>query len=97
MSKVTGTSTGANNGANGQVTTTGSSAQLVAARPTRRYIVIRNNDATNSAFVGFGVVSSANGFQIKPTDPPLVLYTTAQINCIQGAGAVVLSFVEIYD
>lgn len=48
-----------------QATSTGTAATLVIARSTRRSVLIRNTDTTNSIWVGPATVTTANGFLIK--------------------------------
>lgn len=54
-------------GANSQKTVTNASAQLVAANPSRAYLLIQNNDATGIVYVAFGAEATvANGVRIAP-------------------------------
>jgi hypothetical protein len=90
------TQPGAANIANGQVTAGSASGPAVAARATRRSVLIRNTDTSNSAYVGTGAVSAANGFLLKAGES-ITIETTAAINCIRAAADVVLAFMEVYD
>lgn len=56
---------GAANLASSQATSTGTAATLVAARATRRSVLIRNTDSANSVWVGPATVTTSNGFLIK--------------------------------
>jgi hypothetical protein len=49
-------------------TVTNASATLKAAKPTRRYLLIQNNNATGSIFVRFdgAAATTANGIKIEP-------------------------------
>jgi hypothetical protein len=87
---------GAPNYANGQVTAGVASGVLVALRATRRYVSIRNQDATHSVYVGAGTVSSANGFLLKAGEL-ITLNTTAAINCIRDDADVAVGYIEVYD
>lgn len=88
--------TAAPNYANGQVTAGAASGVLVAARATRRSVVIRNQDAANSAYIGAGAVTSGNGLLLKAGES-ISIDTTAAINCIRATDNVVLGFMETYD
>ena len=48
-------------------TVTNASAQLLAAKPGRRYLLIQNRDAAGSIFVSFGkAATTANGVRVVP-------------------------------
>lgn len=87
---------GAPSFANNQVTAGAVSAQVVAARATRRAVLIRNTDAANSAYVGGGTVTSANGFLLKASES-ITIETTAAVNAIRATADVLLAYVETYD
>lgn len=55
-------------GSNVQKTVTSASAQLVAAKANRKYLLIQNNDAAGIIYVTFGGVAAttANGVKIPP-------------------------------
>lgn len=96
LTAISGKLTGAANYANSQVTAGVASAQLVAARATRRSVLIRNTDATNSAYIGAGTVTSGNGFLLKAGES-VSIDTTAAINCIRDTADVALAVFETYD
>lgn len=87
---------GAPSFANNQVTAGVASAQVVAARATRRAVLIRNTDAANSAYVGTGVVTSGNGFLLKAGES-ISIETTAAVNAIRATADVLLAYLETYD
>lgn len=88
--------TGAASIAIGQVTAGVASGVLVASRATRRTVVIRNQDAANSAYIGTGTVTSGNGFLLK-TGESVAIETIAALNCIRDSADVALAFIEVYD
>lgn len=71
--------------ATAQSNVTNSAATLIAARDTRKRVVIINRQAA-AIFVGPATVSTANGVQIDP-GASLTLYTTALIQGITAAGS----------
>ena len=82
--------------ANGQVTAGSASGQLVPARETRRSVLIRNLDSSNSAYIGRATVTSSNGMLLKAGESVSV-DTTAAINCIRATSDVALAYLETYD
>lgn len=89
-------SSGAPYFANGQITAGAASGQLVPARETRRSVLIRNLDSSNSAYIGRATVTSSNGMLLKAGESVSV-DTTAAINCIRATSDVVLAYLETYD
>lgn len=84
--------------ATGQVVITSTAATFLAARDTRKRVVIRNNSSTD-CWVGPATVTTANGFRIE-VGYSLTLYTTALIQAIIGAGLTMtgdVDYVEEYD
>lgn len=71
--------------ASAQTNVTNSAATLIAARDTRKRVVIVNRQAA-AIFVGPATVSTSNGFQIDP-GASLTLYTTALIQGITAAAS----------
>lgn len=71
--------------ATAQSNVTNSAATLIAARDTRKRVVIINRQAA-AIFVGPATVSTANGVQIDP-GASLTLYTTALVQGITAAGS----------
>lgn len=96
LTTVSAKLTGAPNIAIGQVTAGAASDVLAAARATRRTIVVRNHDASVSAYIGTGTVTSGNGFLLKAGES-IAIETIAALNCIRDTTDAVLGFVEIYD
>lgn len=90
------TSGGAPNIAVNRVTAGVASGVLVAARATRRSVLVRNTDEDNSAYIGTGVVTSGNGFPLKAGES-ISIDTTAALNCIRATADVSLAYVEVYD
>jgi hypothetical protein len=84
--------------ATGQVTPSASAATLVAARETRKNVVIRNGTNVD-VVVGPATVSTSNGFAIPP-GAGLTLTTTAVVQLIvasvTGLTGVVY-YAETYD
>jgi hypothetical protein len=81
-----------------QTNVTNSAATLVAARDTRKRVVIVNRQVA-AIFVGEATVTTANGFQIDP-GASLTLYTTALIQAITAAasgGTEKVHTIEEYD
>lgn len=82
----------------GQVTPTASAATLVAARETRKSVLVYNG--TNlTVYVGPATVTTANGFQL-PSGASLEVSTTALLqNIVSSVTGLTgfLSYVETYD
>lgn len=87
---------GAANYANGQVTAGVTASTLVAARPTRRSVTIRNMDATISVYIGAATVSATNGFLLKANESVNV-DSTALIQVIAASGTPIVAYLESYD
>jgi hypothetical protein len=86
---------GAVNFATGQVAITGSAAHIVAARTTRRAVLVTNTHASLLLYVGSASVTTGNGQQIPPGQS-LSFPTTAAVYGI-GSGSLTATFVEIWD
>jgi hypothetical protein len=93
---VTAVATGAPNQASGQVTASTTAATLIAARTTRRSVLVRNLDSTISVYVGPATVTSANGMLLKAGES-VPLDTRALIQVIAASGSPVVAFYEVYD
>lgn len=93
---VTQNPKGAPNYANGQVATSTTAATLVAARATRRSVLVVNNDATILVYVGAATVTASTGLCVKPANP-VTLETTALIQVIAASGTPSVSYLETYD
>jgi hypothetical protein len=80
-----------------QAATSTTAASLLAARPTRRQVQIKNSDASANIAIGAtSGVTTGNGFLLKPGES-VTLLTTAQIYAIASAGTPVASISESYD
>jgi len=83
--------------ANSQVVPTTTAATLIAARDTRKRVIIQNVGQCN-VFVGVVTVTVANGFKI-PVGATLMLYTTALIQAIipTGSTGANVAIIEEFD
>ncbi len=88
--------TGAANMANGQITATTTPATLVAARPTRRSVTIKNINTSISVYVGLATVSSANGMLLRSGESISVDYV-GLIQVVAGSNSPNVSYIETYD
>jgi hypothetical protein len=83
--------------ANNQATAGAASAQLVAARATRRSVTVRNIHATESCYIGYGTVSAANGFLLKAGESISVDCVGAINGLRAGSEDVKICYLETYD
>ncbi len=81
--------------ANGQVAPTTGAATLVAARDTRKRLILLNI-GTVPVYVGIATVTTANGLPIA-VGASLTLYTTALIQSITASGTGNIAYIEEYD
>lgn len=84
--------------ATSQVVPTNAAGTLIAARETRKRVLITNN-SNQDTWVGPATVTTANGY-IVPVGATLTLYTAALIQAIIGSGLTmtgVISILEEYD
>ncbi len=80
----------------GQVTASGTAGTLVAARATRRSVLVRNTDAALSVYVGPATVTSANGMLLKAGEScPFTFVGLIQV--IAPSGSPVVAFADEYD
>lgn len=97
---VTGTVTTSQAGAANLACATGNvsnvAATLAVARPTRRSILIRNNDAAINVYVGPATVSSTNGVLIKPGEAVALSYV-GLIQVIAASATPSVSIADEYD
>ena len=84
------------NSASGQVTAGGSAATLVAARETRRNVLVRNLDAALSVHVGPATVTTSNGMLLAAGDS-ILLPLAGLLQVIAASGAPVVAYWEFYD
>lgn len=87
---------GAANQATGQVATSTSAATLVAARPARRSVTIKNTDTTIAVYVGPATVTTANGMPLAGGES-ITVDTTALIQVIAASGTPTVAYYETYD
>lgn len=81
--------------ANGQAAPTGTAATLVAARDTRKRLILVNR-GTQSVYVGIATVTTSNGLEMRPGDS-LELRTTALVQAITSSGTGRVDYIEEYD
>lgn len=93
---VTTARTGAANMANGQVTTSNVAGTLVAARATRRYVTIKNLDASITVYIGIATVTSANGLPLLAGES-VSLDFVGLIQVIAASATPTVAYVEVYD
>lgn len=85
----------AGNIANGQVVTSTTSAALVAARPKRRRVIIKNLDTAITIYIGAGTVTTANGMPLLAGES-IALEATAAINARSASGTPTAAYIEEY-
>lgn len=81
--------------ATSQVNVTGTAATLIAARDTRKRVILINRQAA-AVFVGPATVTTSNGVQIDP-GASLTLYTTALIQGITAANSASGDKVHVFE
>lgn len=83
--------------ATGQVVVTTTAATFVAARDTRKRLIIRNN-SNQDIWIGPATVTTSNGFRIYVSQT-LVLYTTALVQAIIASGTMTgdVDYIEEFD
>lgn len=81
--------------ASGQAAPTSTAATLVAARETRKRLILVNQ-GTVDVYVGPATVTTSNGLKI-PAGAALTLYTTALIQGITSSGTGAIHYIEEYD
>ncbi len=84
--------------ATGQVVVTTTAATLVAARDTRKRLVLMNN-SNQDIYIGPATVTTANGLGVA-VGYSCVLYTTALVQAILAAGLTMtgdVDYLEEYD
>jgi hypothetical protein len=80
----------------GQVTPTTAAGTLVAARDTRKRLILFNKGSCD-CFIGPATVTTSSG--VLPVGYSLVLYTTALVQAIIATGTMsgYVSYIEEYD
>ena len=81
--------------ANGQVTPTNVAANIVAARDTRKRLILVNHGSVD-VYIGTATVTTANGLKLPP-GASITLRTTAAVQGITSSGNGVIHYVEEYD
>lgn len=86
--------------ANGQVNISNTAATIVAARDTRKSVLLTNRQ-TVAVWIGIATVTTANGFRLDPGEA-VVWTTKALIQGITsaaytGTGDAVMQYAEAYD
>lgn len=70
---------------------------IAASRPTRVRVIVRNQDASISVYVGHSdAVTSSNGFLLK-AEESVSFYTTAALYAIAASGTPSVSVTEEYE
>jgi hypothetical protein len=86
--------------ANGQVNISSAAATIVAARDTRKSVLITNRQ-TVAVWIGIATVTTANGFRLEPGD--WIEWTTKALiqgitaAAYTGSGDAVVQYAEAYD
>jgi len=75
--------------------TCGASAEVVAARPQRRRVILKNIDTSITIYIGIGTVTSSNSMWLLAGES-IALDTTAAINALAASGSPVLAYIEEY-
>jgi len=81
--------------ASGQVAPTSVAGTLIAARETRKRVIILN-DGVVDVFIGPATVTTANGFRLVPGSS-IMLITTVLIQGITASGTGAIDYLEEYD
>lgn len=83
--------------ANGQVVPTTTAATLVAARDTRKRLLLENVGQCN-VYIGIATVTTANGLLLPPGSS-IALFTTALVQSIIATGSTGanVAYIEEYD
>lgn len=81
--------------ANGQVSVSATSTSIVAARDTRKGVLITNRGVVN-IFVGTGTVTTVAGYVLYPNES-VSIATTAAVNGIAASGTCATHYIEEYD
>lgn len=91
-----GSSAGAIFMGGGQVLVGGTATTIAAAQATRRSVTIRNQDLTNSGYIGPTNVNTSNGLLLNPLDSISIDYTGV-IQGITAGDNVTFGYLETYD
>ncbi len=89
------TAVGAAHGAASAVTSTASSAVLIAARATRIRVTVKNNDAANAVYIAVATATTAS-FPLKAGES-FTFTTQEALNVIDGGSHAALSLWEEWN
>ena len=78
-----------------QVATSTTSAEAIAARPSRYRVVIKNIDSSITQYIGTGTVTSSNSMVLLAGES-IALETSAAINALSASGTPSLAYIEEY-
>lgn len=81
--------------ATSQATCDATADQLVAARPQRREVILRNHTGAD-AYLGDSTVTASTGLLVGQGDA-IVIATTAAVYGITSAGTATFSVMEVYQ
>ena len=88
---------GADNIATNQVSITSAATAIVAARATRRSVLIINHGTTD-VYIGGAAVTTSTGILLAGTEGAAIgIGTTAAVYGIVASGSQTVSYIEIYD
>ena len=91
------TSPGAANFATNQVSVTSAATAIVAARATRRAVLIINHGTTD-VYIGGATVTTATGILLAGSEGASIsIPTTAAVYGIVASGTQAVSYIEVYD
>jgi hypothetical protein len=79
-----------------QVSVLVTTTEVLAARPTRRRAIIRNNDATNPIYLNAGAAATTSHFIVKAGES-VEIRTSAAVNGIATGGTVVTHVWDEFD
>ena len=88
---------GADNIATNQVSITSAATAIVAARSTRRSVLIINHGTTD-VYIGGAAVTTSTGILLAGTEGAAIgIGTTAAVYGIVASGSQTVSYIEVYD
>ena len=88
---------GADNIATNQVSITSAATAIVAARSTRRSVLIINHGTTD-VYIGGASVTTSTGILLAGTEGAAIgIGTTAAVYGIVASGSQTVSYIEVYD
>lgn len=93
--RVSAEAAGAPHIANGQVATSVTSAELIAARKGRGRVIVKNLDASITVYIGTGTVATTTGMPLLAGES-IALLTAAAINGRSASGTPSIAYIEEY-